>query len=104
MRTLNWAKSLRRFHQAFVDTSFLAADTVELTYDRRYNIAYIRFQKKLIGVKTIVVSEDFNVDLAPDGSVYGIELMNANEQLGDTLVIVNQETGEQVEVPLPNAS
>lgn len=76
---------------------------MELTYDRRHNIAYIRFQDKMVGVST-TVGEDYNVDLAPDGSVYGIELMNANEQLGDKLVIVNQETGEQVAVPLPKAS
>lgn len=76
---------------------------MELTYDRRYNIACIRFQEKTVGVSTTVF-EDANVDLAPDGSVYGIEPMNANEQLGDKLVIVNQETGEQVEIPLKKAS
>jgi len=27
------------------------------------------------------VSDELNVDIAPDGSVYGIELLNANEQL-----------------------
>ena len=74
---------------------------MELTCDRRYNIAYIRFQEKMVGVRTVTVSEDLNVDLAPCGSVYGVELLNANEQLGNKLVIVNQETGEQVEVPLP---
>ena len=76
---------------------------MEITYDRRHNIAYIRFQDMMVGVKTTVF-EDANVDLAPDGSLYGVELMNANEQLGDRLIIVNQETGEQIEVPLRKAS
>jgi uncharacterized protein YuzE len=75
--------------------------STELAYDRRYNIAYICFHEKMAGVETMVVSGDFNVDLAPDGSLYGIELMNANEQLRNKLVFVDQETGEQTEVPLP---
>ncbi len=27
------------------------------------------------------MSESLNVDLAPDGTVYGLDLLNANEQL-----------------------
>jgi len=45
-----------------------------------------------------------NVDMAPDGTIYGIELLNANEQLqrGDTgsLLITNEATGEQKELLL----
>jgi len=32
-------------------------------------------------VDTIRVSDEMNVDIAPDGTVYGIELLNANAQL-----------------------
>ena len=32
-------------------------------------------------VRTVQVSDELNVDLAADGSIYGIELLNANEQL-----------------------
>ena len=32
-------------------------------------------------METIRVSDQVNVDIAPDGTVYGIELLNANEQL-----------------------
>ena len=50
------------------------------------------------------MSEDLNVDLAPDGTVYGIELLNANEQLGHgdmgKLLCVNEATGDQTELPL----
>jgi uncharacterized protein YuzE len=54
---------------------------MKLTYDPRYNIAYIRFRAKGAEVDTIRVGDELNVDLAPDGTVYGIELLNANEQL-----------------------
>ena len=54
---------------------------MKLTYDPRHNIAYIRFHEKIAEVETIKVSDEMNVDLAPDGTVYGIELLNANEQL-----------------------
>ena len=80
---------------------------MELTYDPRYNIAYIRFRKKGAGVETIRISDELNIDLAPDGSVYGIELLNADEQLQredmGRLLVVNEATGEQTEVPLAAA-
>ena len=72
---------------------------MKLTYDPRQNIAYLRLQEKTGEIETIRVSDELNVDIAPDGTVYGIELLNANEQLGAAddglLVIVNQALGEQ---------
>jgi len=48
--------------------------------------------------------EAYIVDLAPDGTVYSIELLNASEQLGHEdmgkLLIVNEATGERTELPL----
>jgi hypothetical protein len=45
-----------------------------------------------------------NVDLAPDGTIYRIELLNANEQLGSSpdasLVILNEALGKSLEVKL----
>jgi uncharacterized protein YuzE len=77
---------------------------MRFTYDPRYNIAYIRFQPKSPGVESIKVGDELIVDMAPDGTVYGIELLNANEQLqrGEMgkLLVANEATGEQVEVPL----
>jgi uncharacterized protein YuzE len=43
---------------------------MKLSYDRRYNIAYLRLHAKTAEVETIRVSHEINVDLAPDGSVY----------------------------------
>lgn len=80
---------------------------MKLTYDRDKNIAYLRLRPKGAEVETIRVSDELNVDIAPDGSVYGIELLNANEQLraGDdgTLVLVDSTDGRQVTMPLAPA-
>ena len=77
---------------------------MEISYDPRYHIAYIRFQSKRTGLKTIPLSDDVNVDMAPDDTVYGIELLNANEQLrrkeAGGLVVINEATGERIELPL----
>jgi uncharacterized protein YuzE len=77
---------------------------MKLTYDPRYNIAYIRLQEKTAQVETIRVSDELNVDIAPDGTVYGIELLNANTQLFSVdkgkLVVVNEAQGGAMEVDL----
>ena len=44
---------------------------MKLSYDPQYNVAYIRFHEKLGQVTTIKISDDMNIDIAPDGTVYG---------------------------------
>ncbi len=77
---------------------------MKVTYDPRHNIAYIRFHEKQANVEAIRISDELVVDMAPDGTIYGIELLNANEQLGHEdvgkLLVVNEATGEQAELPL----
>jgi len=77
---------------------------MRFTYDPRYNIAYIRFLEKRAEVETIRISDELVVDMAPDGTIYGVELLNANEQLRreDTgrLLVINEATGEHTELPL----
>jgi uncharacterized protein YuzE len=77
---------------------------MQFTYDPRYNIASMRFRQKCTDVDTIRISDELLVDMSPDGTLYGIELLNANEQLRrdetETLLIINAATGEQVEFPL----
>ena len=77
---------------------------MKFTYDPRYSIAYIRFAEKPAEVEAIRISDELVVDIAPDGTVYGIELLNANEQLtrenGRSLLVVNEATGAYVELPL----
>ncbi|MFH0341046.1 MAG: DUF2283 domain-containing protein [Chromatiales bacterium] len=77
---------------------------MQLTYDLQNNIAYIRLREKTAEVETIHISEELNIDLAADGSVHGIEFLNANAQLTQTdegkLRIVNEASGEHQEIPL----
>lgn len=77
---------------------------MRLTYDPRHNVAYIRLHEKAGQVETVRVSDELNVDLAPDGTVYGIELLNANEQLragdGGRILFINEAEGEEQVVTL----
>lgn len=77
---------------------------MQLTYDPACNIAYIRLRKKTAKVTTRVISDELNIDIGPDGKVYGIELLNANEQLGTprmkNLIIENRGSGQKVELAL----
>jgi uncharacterized protein YuzE len=77
---------------------------MKLSYDPRYNIAYIRFQPKSGDVESIKIGQELIVDMTPEGTVYGIELLNANEQLKRAdmgkLLVTNEATGEEIEVAL----
>lgn len=74
---------------------------MKLTYDPAQNIAYLRLHEKKGPVDTIRVSDELNVDMAPDGTVYGIELLNANEQLqteaDGSLVMINKSAAKRKE-------
>jgi len=75
---------------------------MDITYDPRYNIAYIRFKKKIPGVETRPISDEINIDISPDGKIYGIELLNANEQLikEKKISFTDESTGKAFEFPL----
>ena len=77
---------------------------MKLTYDPRYNIAYIQLHAKTAEVETVQVSDSLNVDMAPDGTIYGIELLDANAQLlghdNGSLVVINESLGDRREIPL----
>ncbi len=53
---------------------------MNLTYDPHDNIAYLQLHKKTAQVETLHINDELNIDLAPEGTVYGIELLNANNQ------------------------
>jgi len=77
---------------------------VHLTYHPTQNVAYLRLRDPAgQQVETIGLSDEANVDLAPDGSVYGIELLNANAQLraSDGGRLVFDMADRRVELPLP---
>ncbi len=77
---------------------------MKIIYDPRHNIAYLRLHEKIAQVQTLHLSDELNVDMGADGTVYGIELLNANQQLrsedGGNLVVVNEAIGKQREIPL----
>jgi len=72
---------------------------VRITYDPMANVASISFSDRPAEVETHAVSEAVNVDIAPDGTLHGIELLNANQQLrvsdDGCLVMQDAETGEE---------
>ena len=78
---------------------------MKLTYDPTQNIGYLCFREKSTQVQTIPVGDELNVDIGEDGTIYGIELLNANEQLSadrlGAFVVVNQASGESAEIELP---
>ena len=75
---------------------------MDITYDPRYNIAYIRFRQKSKGVETRQISPEINIDISPDGKIYGLELLNAKEQLirEKKISFTDESTGRAFEVPL----
>ena len=79
---------------------------MQLEYDIKYNIGYIKFKEKPELVTSLKISEDLIVDMAADGSIYGIELLNLKDQLfadhATELVLYNENTGNKKEVELPS--
>ena len=77
---------------------------MRLNYDPKYDIAYLKFQDKSKEVHTLKVSDELNIDMASDGTIYGIELLNANKQIyrqdEGKLLLINEVTGERAEISL----
>jgi uncharacterized protein YuzE len=86
---------------------FKEGKPMQLTYDPRHNIAYIRLREKSDEVETLRISDELNIDLAPDGAVYGIELLNASAQLygseGASLVVWNEQLQLRKQISLGEA-
>ena len=64
----------------------------------RYNIGCLRFQERMAEVETIQISEALHVDIAPDGTVCGLEFLNATEQRysdnGGHFAVVSEAAGK----------
>ena len=75
---------------------------MKIIYDPKYNIAYIQLREKIKDVETLKISDEVNIDWTPDGKIYGIELLNANDQLDLTheLTLLNEQTQQKVEPPI----
>ena len=74
---------------------------MRLTCDPKHDIADLKLRDKSEVVETIGVSDE--IDIAADGTVYGIELLDADSQLRASnhgrLVLVGP-TGEEQTLPL----
>ena len=76
---------------------------MKLTYDPKQNVAYIQFMDAPANITTLKVSESVFIDIASDGVVYGIELLNANNQLfasGNQLTVINKFLGKEKQISL----
>jgi uncharacterized protein YuzE len=77
---------------------------MQIIYDPRYNIAYLKILEKTTEVETLKISDELNIDMAPDGTVYGMELLNANQQLKTldqgNLILINEALGAQQKISL----
>ena len=54
---------------------------MKISYDSQVNAAYIRFKKGKFQVTTHRLTEDVAVNYGPDGSVVGIEVLEASKYL-----------------------
>ena len=75
---------------------------MKVTYDPKYNISYIKLAEPTEEVETVKISDEVNIDVSPDGKIYGIELLNANELLKQNgeLVFLNEATGEETKIAI----
>ena len=76
---------------------------MQITYDKEHNIAYLRLHEKTEQVETLRISDDLNIDIGPDGTLYGIELLNANEQLASEdggVIVLCEPNGHRRTLPL----
>lgn len=77
---------------------------MKLTYDAAHNLAYLKLREATAQVETLRVSDELNIDLAPDGTIYGIEFLNANAQLASDpariLTFVNESLGTSTHIKL----
>lgn len=51
------------------------------SYDQKVDAAYIRFKEGNFEITTQKLTEDIAVNYAPDGSIVGIETLDAHEYL-----------------------
>jgi uncharacterized protein YuzE len=79
---------------------------MRITVNRKLNVAYVHLRdRRADTVETEQLSDDLLLDVGSDGTVYGLELLNASEQLRDgdlaQLEVADEESGETTSVALP---
>jgi uncharacterized protein YuzE len=78
---------------------------MRISVNRKLNVAYVHLQDDPDTVETKRLSEDLLMDVGPDGTICGLELLNACEQLRSAdlaeLEVENEDSGETTRVSLP---
>jgi uncharacterized protein YuzE len=78
---------------------------MRISVNRKLNVAYVHLQDRPNTVESKQLSDDLVLDVGPDGTVYGIELLNAREQLRSAdlaeLEVENEDSGETTRISLP---
>jgi uncharacterized protein YuzE len=78
---------------------------MRISVNRKLNVAYVHLQDRPNTVESKQLSKDLVLDVGPDGTVYGIELLNAREQLRSAdlaeLEVENEDSGETTRISLP---
>jgi uncharacterized protein YuzE len=59
---------------------------MQITYDKCYNTAYTKFKEQTGSLRTVKVAEDVNLDFLPDGTLFGLELLNIKWQFNFNLL------------------
>ncbi|QAT16723.1 hypothetical protein BU251_02735 [Candidatus Velamenicoccus archaeovorus] len=54
---------------------------MKISYDSKVDAAYIRLKKGRFQVTTQRITEDIAINYAPDGSVVGIEILDASKYI-----------------------
>jgi uncharacterized protein YuzE len=65
---------------------------MQITYDKKTDCKYIAFQKRKRGIvaRTEQLADWLMVDYAKDGSVYGVEILDASTHPGALVTVANQ--------------
>jgi len=79
---------------------------VQLTYDPRRKTAHLRLREIAgVQVEAVRLNDEVKIDLSPDGTVYGMELLKAKAELRACdhrrFVLVDEVAGSRIEAPLP---
>ena len=77
---------------------------MRISVNRKLNVAYVHLRDEPETVETKRLSEDLLMDVGPDGTICGLELLNAREQLRRAdlaeLEVQDGESGETTRVSL----
>jgi uncharacterized protein YuzE len=76
--------------------SIFEGETMKVTYNKQTDVLYISFQETTVTTKEL--EEGLAVDYAQDGTVAGIEMLDAKEHIGHMDEVLKRLVLEEVTV------